>query len=105
MWPLTLHTHSQSPETLENRVITHNNNSNNNNYHHHNHNHIHHHHHHYGNCNNGNRDGGGPVVKALGLHAALPGSSPVLTSGLDFSPVVPDSTLPRFVNTPLVARD
>ena len=39
----------------------------------------------------------GPVVRALGLHAAAPGSNPVLTSGLDVFPVVPDSTPPRFV--------
>ena len=41
----------------------------------------------------------GPVVRALGLHAAAPGSNPVLTSGLDLFPVVPDSTPPRFVNS------
>ena len=45
----------------------------------------------------------GRVVRALGLHAAAPGSYPVLTSGLDLFPVVPDSTLPRFVNSQLVA--
>ena len=45
----------------------------------------------------------GPVVRALGLHAAAPGSNPVITSGLDLSPVVPDSTLPCFVNSQLVA--
>ena len=45
----------------------------------------------------------GPVVRTLGLHAAAPGSNPVLTSGLDLFPVVPDSTLPRFVNSQLVA--
>ena len=45
----------------------------------------------------------GPVVRALGLHAAAPGSNPVITSGLDLFPVVPDSTLPRFVNSQLVA--
>ena len=43
------------------------------------------------------------MVRALGLHAAAPGSNPVLTSGKDFFPVVPDSTLPRFVNSQLVA--
>ena len=43
------------------------------------------------------------MVRALGLHAAAPGSNPVLTSGLDLFPVVPDSTLPRFVNSQLVA--
>ena len=36
-------------------------------------------------------------VRALGLHAAGLGSNPVLTSGSDLFPVVPDSTLPRFV--------
>ena len=45
----------------------------------------------------------GRVVRALGLHAAAPGSNPVLTSCLDLFPVVPDSTLPRFVNSQLVA--
>ena len=44
-----------------------------------------------------------PVVRALGLLAAAPGSNPVLTSGLDLFPVVPDSTPPRFVNSQLVA--
>ena len=44
----------------------------------------------------------GRVVRALGLHAAAPGSNPALTS-LDLFPVVPDSTLPRFVNSQLVA--
>ena len=44
----------------------------------------------------------GPVVRALGLYAAAPGSNPVLTSGLDLFPVVPDSTPPRFVNSQLV---
>ena len=29
----------------------------------------------------------------------VPGSNPVVTSGLDLFRVVPDSTLPRFVNT------
>ena len=43
------------------------------------------------------------MVGALGLHAAAPGSNPVLTSGLDLFPVVPDSTLPRFVKSQLVA--
>ena len=42
----------------------------------------------------------GGVVRALGLHA---GSNPVLTSGLDLFPVVPDSALPRLVNSQLVA--
>ena len=31
------------------------------------------------------------------------GSNPILTSGLDLFPVVPDSTLPRLVNSQLVA--
>ena len=31
------------------------------------------------------------------------GSNPVLASGLDLFPVVPDSTLPRFVNSQLIA--
>ena len=43
------------------------------------------------------------MVRALGLHAAGPGSNPVLASGMDLFPVVPDSTLPRFVNSQLVA--
>ena len=43
------------------------------------------------------------MVRALGLHAAAPGSNPVLTSGLDLFPVVPDSTPPHFVNSQLVA--
>ena len=38
------------------------------------------------------------MVGALGLHAGAPGSNPVQASGLDLFPVVPDSTLPRFVN-------
>ena len=45
----------------------------------------------------------GRVVRALGLHAAAPGSNRALTSGYDLFPVVPDSTLPRFVNSQLVA--
>ena len=45
----------------------------------------------------------GLVVRALGLHAAAPGSNPVLTSGLDLIPVVPDSTTPRFVKSQPVA--
>ena len=43
------------------------------------------------------------MVRALGLHAAAPGSNSVITSGLDLFPVVPDSTLPCFVNSQLVA--
>ena len=31
-----------------------------------------------------------------------PGSNPVVASGLDLFPVVPDSTLPHFVNSQLV---
>ena len=44
-----------------------------------------------------------PVVKALGLHVLIPGSKPVLTSGQDLCPAVPDSTPPFFVNNQLVA--
>ena len=43
------------------------------------------------------------MVSALGLHTVALGSNPILTSGLDLFPVVPDSTLPRFVNSQLVA--
>ena len=39
----------------------------------------------------------------MGLHRAVPGLNPVLTAGLDLFLVVPDSTLPRFVNSQLVA--
>ena len=39
----------------------------------------------------------------MGLHAVTPVSNPVLTPGLDLVPVVLDSTLPRFVNSKLVA--
>ena len=45
----------------------------------------------------------GPVFRVLGLHAVASGSNPVLTSGQNLYPVVPDSTLPRFVNNQLVA--
>ena len=38
------------------------------------------------------------MIRALGLHAATPGSNPPLTSGLHLVPVVPNSTLSRFVN-------
>ena len=31
------------------------------------------------------------MVRALGLYAAAPSSNPVLSSGLDLFPVVPDS--------------
>ena len=34
-----------------------------------------------------------PVVGEFGLHVVAPGLNPVLTSGLDFFPVSPDSTL------------
>ena len=43
------------------------------------------------------------MARALGLHVVSPGSNPVLTSGLDLFSVVLDSTLPRFVNSQLVA--
>ena len=43
------------------------------------------------------------MVRALGLRAVSPGSNLVLTSGLDLFPVVPDSTLPGFVNSRLIA--
>ena len=43
------------------------------------------------------------MVRLLGLHAVGPVSNPVLTSGKDLFSVVPDSTLPRFVNSELVA--
>ena len=36
-------------------------------------------------------------------HLVAPGSNPILTSGLDLFPIVPDSTPPRFVNSKLVA--
>ena len=39
------------------------------------------------------------MVWALGLHTVAPCSNPVVTSGQDLFPVVPGSTLPRFVNT------
>ena len=39
----------------------------------------------------------------LGWHTVASGSNPVLTSGQGLFPVVPDSTLPRFVNSQLVA--
>ena len=47
------------------------------------------------------REAGGSVVRALGLHMVASGSVPVLTSALDLFPVVPDSTLPRFLNSQL----
>ena len=43
------------------------------------------------------------MVRVLDLHAVAPCSNPVLTFGKDLFPVVPDSTLPRFVNSQLVA--
>jgi len=43
------------------------------------------------------------IVRVSGLHVVASGSNPVLTSGQDLFPVVPDSTLPRFVNSHLVA--
>ena len=43
------------------------------------------------------------MVQWLGLHAVASGSNPVLTCGQDLFPVVPDSILPRFVNSQLVA--
>ena len=43
------------------------------------------------------------MVRALGLYAVAPGSNPILTSGQDLFLIVPDSTLPRFVNSQLVA--
>ena len=43
------------------------------------------------------------MVTALGLHAVALASNLVLTPGLNLFPVVPDSTLPCFVNSQLVA--
>ena len=43
------------------------------------------------------------MVRTLGLHAVALGSIPVLTSGLDLFPFAPDSTLPSFKNSQLVA--
>ena len=39
------------------------------------------------------------MVRASGLHAFAPCSNPAVTSGLDLFPVVPHSTLLRFVNS------
>ena len=39
------------------------------------------------------------MVRALGLHTVALGSNSVLTPGQDLLPVVPDSTLPRLVNS------
>ena len=43
------------------------------------------------------------MVRALCLNVAAPSSDPTLTSGLDLLLVFPDSTLPLFVNSQLVA--
>ena len=43
------------------------------------------------------------MVRASGFHAITPGSNPVLTSDQDLFPVILGSTLPRFVNSQLVA--
>ena len=43
------------------------------------------------------------MVRALCMNVAVPSSDPTLTSGLDLLLVVPDSTLPLFVNSQLVA--
>ena len=43
------------------------------------------------------------MFRALGLHAVAWGSNPVLASGLDLFLVFPDSILPHFVNSQLVA--
>ena len=42
------------------------------------------------------------MVTAFGLRVVVPGSNCVLSSGFDLFPVVPDSTLPLFVNGQLV---
>ena len=42
------------------------------------------------------------MVRALGLHAVPPGPNPILISGSDLFLVVPDSTIPSFVNSQLV---
>ena len=44
-----------------------------------------------------------PLVRAFGLRAATSRSNPVLASGLNLFAVVPDSALPRFVNSQLVS--
>ena len=41
------------------------------------------------------------MVRALGFDAVAQGSNPLLTSRQDLFPVVPDSTLPRFVSKQL----
>ena len=44
------------------------------------------------------------IERAFGpVGAVSPASNPVLTSGSDLFPVVPNSTLPSFVNSQLVA--
>ena len=43
------------------------------------------------------------MVRVLDLHAVALGSNPILTSSQDLFAVVPDSNLPRFVNSQLVA--
>ena len=43
------------------------------------------------------------MVGVLGLHTVVSVLNPVITSGQDLFPVVPDSILPRFVNSQLVA--
>ena len=43
------------------------------------------------------------MVRVLGLDAVALGSNPILTSGLNLFPVVPDSSPPHFVNSQLVA--
>ena len=45
----------------------------------------------------------GPIARALGLQAVALDSNPILISGLDLLSVVLSLTLPRFVNTQLVA--
>lgn len=42
------------------------------------------------------------MVGVLDLHAVVPCSNPVLTSGKDWFPVVPNSTLRRLANSQLV---
>ena len=43
------------------------------------------------------------MVRVWGLHVVALGSTTVLNSGQDLFAVVSDSTLPRFVNSQLVA--
>ena len=42
------------------------------------------------------------MVRVLGVQTVGSGSNSILTSGQDLFPVVPYSTLPRFVNSQLV---